>query len=75
MYDLDHDEEEKISKFFHLSLSLLLRGFDEMEMKDRLELIKLLSFMMNIVFDKMYLRMNDLEERVASLELHGNKKK
>ncbi len=68
MEDLEYDDQEKISKFFHLSLSLLLRGFDQMEMKDRLELIRLLGFILNIGFDKIYLKMIDLEKRVEVLE-------
>lgn len=68
MEELDHDDQEKVSKFFHLSLSLLLRGFDQMEMQDRLELIRLLGFILNIGFDKIYIKMIELEKRVEVLE-------
>lgn len=68
MKDVEKEEQENISKFIELSLSLILRGFDEMEMQKRLELIKLLGFMVNFGFEKTYGRILDLEKRVQALE-------
>jgi len=69
MEDVEEEEQEKISKFIELSLSLILRGFDEMEMQKRLELVKLLGFMLNFGFEKTYGRLLDLEKRVQVLDL------
>jgi len=68
MTELSKDEQEKISKFFELSLSLIIRGFDEMEMQKRLELIKLLGFILNFGFEKTYNRILTLEQKINELE-------
>ena len=74
MKDIGEEEQKNISKFIELSLSLILRGFDEMEMQKRLELVKLLGFMLNFGFEKTYGKMIDLEKRVRILEQCGKKK-
>ena len=74
MEELSDKEQEKVSKFIEFSLSLILKGFDEMEMQKRLELVKLLGFMINFWFEKTYGRMFDLEERVRGLEKDSKKK-
>ena len=68
MNELSKEEQENIAKFFELSLSLILRGFDEMEMQKRLELIKLLGFILNFGFEKTYGRIITLEQRINELE-------
>ena len=68
MAELNKEEQEKISKFFELSLSLIIRGFDEMEMQKRLELIKLLGFILNFGFEKTYGRILTLEQKINELE-------
>ena len=75
MNESGEEEQEKISRFIQLSLSLILRGFDEMEMQKRLELVKLLGFMLNLGFEKTYGRLVDLEKKVQALEQAGKKKK
>lgn len=74
MEDINEEGQKKISKFIELSLSLILRGFDEMEMQKRLELVKLLGFMLNFGFEKTYGKMLDLEKRVQTLEQNSKKK-
>ena len=74
MEDINEEDQKKISKFIELSLSLILRGFDEMEMQKRLELVKLLGFMLNFGFEKTYGKMLDLEKRVQTLEQNSKKK-
>ncbi len=49
---------------------LLVRGFDEMEMQKRLELVKLIGFSAELWIEKTYGRLLDLEKRVAELEKH-----
>ena len=48
MEELCKEDQENISKFFELFLSLILRGFDEMEMQKRLEFVRLFGFMLYI---------------------------
>ena len=60
--------QKKISKFVELSLLLILKGFDEMEMQKRLELIKLLKFIVTNEVDKTYNKINKLESRIERLE-------
>lgn len=74
MEEISEEEQEKISRFIQLSISLILRGFDEMEMQKRLELVKLLGFMLNLGFEKTYGKMIDLEKRVQALEQISKKK-
>ena len=73
MKDINEEDQKNISKFIELSLSLILRGFDEMEMQKRLELVKLLGFMLNFGFEKTYGKMLDLEKRVQALEKNSKK--
>lgn len=75
MEEISEEEQEKISRFIQLSISLILRGFDEMEMQKRLELVKLLGFMLNLGFEKTYGKMIDLEKRVQALEQISKKNK
>ena len=75
MEEISEDEQEKISRFIQLSLSLILRGFDEMEMQKRLELVKLLGFMLNLGFEKTYGRLLDLGKRIETLEKNSKKMK
>lgn len=72
--DTINKEEEKISRFIHLFLNMMLRGFDEMEMQKRLELINTLGFMLEFSFDKIYGRMIDFEKRLQTLEKNSKKK-
>ena len=74
MNESGEEEQEKISRFIQLSLSLIQHGFDEMEMQKRLETVKLLGFMLNLGFEKTYGRLVDLEKRVQALEQDGKKK-
>lgn len=74
MEEISEEEQEKISRFIQLSISLILRGFDEMEMQKRLELVKLLGFMLNLGFEKTYGKIIDLEKRVQALEQISKKK-
>jgi hypothetical protein len=74
MEGIREEAKEKISKFVELSLSLILHGFDEMEMQDRLELVKLLGFSAELWFEKTYGRMLDLERRVQELEKYAKKR-
>ena len=68
MKNLTKEEQENIFQFVDLSLSLIQRGFDEMEMPNRMKLVKLLGFILNIGFERIYGGMIDLEKRVAALE-------
>jgi hypothetical protein len=70
MDGLNEEEQEKLSKLIDLSLSLIMHGFDEMEMQKRLELVKLVGFSAELWIEKTYGRMLDLEKRVAELEKH-----
>jgi hypothetical protein len=72
--ELSKEEQEKISRFIELSLSLIIRGFDEMEMQKRLELIRLLGTILNIGFEKTYGRIITLEKRIFELEKSRKKK-
>jgi hypothetical protein len=74
MEDLGMNEQEKISRFIELSLSLILRGFDEMEMQKRIELVKLLGFILEFGFEKTYKKIIDLERRIQALEKSHKKK-
>ena len=74
MEELGNEEQEKISLFIELFLSLIIRGFDEMEMQKRLKLVKLLGFMVNFGFEKTYGRLIDLEQRLNALEKTSKKK-
>jgi hypothetical protein len=75
MEGLREEEQEKLSKFIELSLSLVLRGFDELEMQKRLELVRLLGFAGEFWIEKTYGRMLTLEHRVEELEKHIQKRK
>ncbi|HID24964.1 MAG TPA: hypothetical protein EYP23_00645 [Thermoplasmata archaeon] len=59
---------EKAARFFHLFLRVMLTGFDEMEMQERLELVELLGFMLQLGFENIYGRLLTLEKRVMELE-------
>jgi len=74
MDPITDDEKEKLSKFMELSLSLILHGFDEMEMQKRLELVKLLGFSAELFFEKTYGRLLTLEQRVQDLERYVKKR-
>ena len=74
MTDLSADEQKNLSKFIEYSLNLVLKGFDEMEINKRLELVKLSACVFDIFFNKMFLKISDLENRVKALE-EKNKKK
>jgi hypothetical protein len=62
------DEHLQISRFIELFFSLLQHGFDEMEMQDRLELVRLLGSTADFWVEKTYGRMLALERRVQQLE-------
>lgn len=74
MDDLTDEEKQNISKFIEYSLMLIVKGFDEMEMNKRLELVKLFGSVINIGFNKTYLRTLELEKRVKELEEKHKKK-
>jgi len=74
MEDLDKTDKTNISRFIEYILSLLLYGFDEMEMEKRLELVKLTAYIVNIYVEKTYGKVFDLEKRVKHLEEQLNKK-
>ena len=75
MNDFDKNDQETLSKFIEYSLMLILKGFDEMEMKQRLDLIKYLGSVIDIFMNKMFFRISDLEKRINLLEEENNKKK
>lgn len=68
MADLSESEKKDISKFIEYSLMLILRGFDEMEMDKRLDLVKMLGSVIDIGLNKLYFRISDLEKRITDLE-------
>lgn len=74
MDELSKEQQENISRFVELSLSLIIRGFDEMEMQKRLELVRLLASVINIGFEKTYGRISTLEKRICELEKTSKKK-
>jgi hypothetical protein len=74
MPELREDEQQKISKFIELSLSLILKGFDEMEMQKRLELVKLFGFVINLGVEQYYGRLLELERRLQQVEEKSKKK-
>ena len=67
-------EKEKISRFIHLFLNMMIRGFDEMEMQKRLELIDNLGFVLEFGFNKTYGWISDFDRRLHALEEQINKK-
>ena len=68
MDGLSTEENEKLSKFMDLSFSLIMQGFDEMEMQQRLEFVKLLGFTTELWFKKIYGRILTLEKDVKELK-------
>jgi len=74
MDGLSTDDQEKLSRFIELSLSLILHGFDEMEMDKRLELVKLVGFTAEFWVEKTYGRIFALEHRVQELEKYAKKR-
>lgn len=66
--DKINEEEKKITRFVQLSLNMMLRGFDEMEMQKRLELVDLLGFTIQHSLFNNYTKVNDLEKRIQVLE-------
>jgi hypothetical protein len=74
MSELRENEQQKISKFIELSLSLILKGFDEMEMQKRLELVKLFGFVINLGVEQYYGRLLELERRLQQVEEKSKKK-
>ena len=73
--EISDEEKEKISRFIHLFLNMMIRGFDEMEMQKRLELIDNLGFVLEFGFNKTYGRITDFDRRLHALEEQINKKK
>ncbi len=74
MANLSETEQQKLSKFVEYSLLLILKGFDEMDLKQRLELIKLFGSVIDIYVNRLLYRISDLEKRIEILE-NKNKKK
>ena len=64
MDDFHDIDKQNISRFLDYLLSLLLYGFDEMEMEKRLEIVKLTAYIFNVFIEKTYGRMLNLEEQV-----------
>jgi len=80
MDDLSQDEKQNISKFVEYSLMLIVRGFDEMEMNKRIEMVKLFGSMIDIFINRNYLKIAKLEDKISMLEdkiyeLEGKNKK
>lgn len=74
-YEMNENDKKNISKFIRLFLQMLMRGFDEMEMQKRLELVKAFGSILEFYFIKTYSRIDDLENRINSLETKNIKKK
>lgn len=68
MTQLSDEEQLKISKFVELFLTIILHGFDEMEMKYRLELVKSLGFIFDLGVNKTIGRIGELERRMDQFE-------
>jgi hypothetical protein len=68
MDDLSQDEKQNISKFVEYSLMLIVRGFDEMEMNQRLEFVKLFGSMIEISINKYFNKLSKLEDKICVLE-------
>jgi len=68
MDDLSQHEKENISKFVEYSLMLLVRGFDEMEMNKRIEMVKLFGSILEISINKYFLKLSKLEDKIDYLE-------
>jgi hypothetical protein len=68
MTQLSDEDQKHLSKFVELFLTLLLRGFDEMDMKYRLELVKSFGFVLDLGINRTLGRMNELEKRMDEFE-------
>lgn len=66
------EEERKTSKFIQLLLNMMLRGFDEMEMQKRIEIVELFGYTIQHGFMKDCAWMKDFEKRIEALEKHCN---
>ena len=80
MDDLSENEKQNISKFVEYSLMLIVRGFDEMEMNKRIELIKLFGSVIDTGITRYYHKISNLEDKITFLEekinrLDGKNKK
>ena len=71
---MNEENKKNISKFIHLFLHMLMRGFDEMEMQKRLELVKTFGDTLEFYFLKTYSRIDDLEKRIDLIEKSSKKK-
>jgi len=81
MDELSETEKQNISKFIEYSLMLIIRGFDEMEMNKRIDLVKLFGSVVEIGINKyinkisiLEKKINTLENRIDSLEQKNKKK-
>lgn len=74
MNDLSEKEQQNLSKFIEYSLLLILKGFDEMDLQQRLELVKLFGSVIDIYVNKLFYRVSDLEKRIENLEKRNKKK-
>jgi len=81
MDELSETEKQSISKFIEYSLMLIIRGFDEMEMNKRIDLVKLFGSVVEIGINKyinkisiLEKKINTLENRIDSLEQKNKKK-
>ena len=68
MDDLSQHEKENISKFVEYSLMLIVRGFDEMEMNQRVELVKLFGSVLDIGLNRYFFKISKLEDKISFLE-------
>ena len=72
--EMNERDKESISKFIHLFLQMLMRGFDEMEMQNRLELVKTFGDTIEFYFLKTCSRLDSLENRLSLIERSSKKK-
>jgi len=68
MDDLSQDEKQNISKFVEYSLMLIVKGFDEMDINQRLEFVKLFGSIMEISINKDLKKISKLEDKICVLE-------
>jgi hypothetical protein len=68
MLEIGEEGQQNISKFITLSRSLILKGFNEMEMQKRLELVRVFGFLINRGVEHYYGRILELEKRIQMLK-------
>lgn len=66
--DMDDENTEDMTRLVQLGFKMMHIGFDELPMDERMEFVRLGGNAMGSLIDGFYYRMNDLEERIESLE-------